>query len=301
VCSLALKDIHLRDPFVLEHDHRYYLYGTRGATVWTEADGFDCYTSEDLVSWSGPHEIFHRDRDFWADRCFWAPECYLNEGAFYLLVTLGSEDGRMGVQVLAATDPLGPFMAHSEGPVTPPHQECLDGTLYLDDDGAPYLLFSRSFRQASVGETCALELAPDLKSARGDILRLFEAADAPWARPFPFAKRFGIDGDVYLSDGPFVYKTRSRQLLLLWSSFGPSGYAVGVARSATGDIRGPWTHDAQPLYDKDGGHGMVFTSGEGALMLALHAPNAPGQERPRLIELTETEDDLFLRRTTKTR
>ena len=141
----------------------------------------------------------------------------------------------------------------------------------------------------------AVELARDLRSARGDAQVLFRAADAPWSRPFPFAKQFGIDGDVYLSDGPFVHKTRSGQLLVLWSSFGPSGYAVGIARSATGDIRGPWTHDPQPLFDGDGGHGMVFTIEEGKLMLALHAPNTPGQERPRLIELTETEDGLALR------
>jgi hypothetical protein len=295
VCSLALSDIHLRDPFVLVRDRHYYLYGTRGSTVFTEADGFDCYASDDLVSWSGPHEIFHRDRDFWADRCFWAPECYLYEGAFYLLATFGSEDGRMGVQVLTAMHPLGPFVPHSEGPVTPPGQECLDGTLYFDDGGTPYLVFSRSFHQAHAGEMYAVALTRDLKSARGEVHALFRAADAPWVSPFPFAKEFGIEGDVYLSDGPFAHRTSSGELLILWSSFGPSGYTVGIARSVAGDLRGPWTHDPQPLFDRDGGHGMVFTSGEGKPTLAIHAPNAPGHERPRFIDLIETEDSLALR------
>jgi beta-xylosidase len=301
VCSLVLKDIHLRDPFVLKHAGKYYLYGTRGATVFTEADGFDCYTSDDLASWSGPFEIFHKSGDFWADRSYWAPECYHHQGAYYLVATFGSADGRMGVQVLTAPDPLGPFRLHSEGPVTPQDQECLDGSLHIDDSGAPHLIFSRSFRQAAEGEMYAVELAPDLRTARGDIRTLFRASEAPWTRTFPFAKQFGIDGDVYLSDGPFAYRTRSGHLLLLWSSFGPSGYAVGVARSATGDIGGPWTHDSQPLFDGDGGHGMVFTTREGKLLLAIHEPNAPGQERPRLMELTETEDGLVLRQTTKTR
>ena len=141
---------------------------------------------------------------------------------------------------------------------------------------------------------CAVELTRNLKNTSGDIHTLFRAVDAPWTRPFPFAKEFGINRDVYLSDGPFAYKTRSGQLLLLWSSFGPSGYAVGIARSVTGDIHGPWTHDAQPLFDGDGGHGMVFVSMERKLMLVLHAPNAPEQERPRLIELTEKEDSLLI-------
>jgi len=137
-----------------------------------------------------------------------------------------------------------------------------------------------------------VELARDLTTAVGDVRVMFRAIDAPWSRPFPFAKDFGIAGDVYLSDGPFVHKTRSGQLLLLWSSFGASGYAVGTARSATGDILGPWTHDAQPLIDGDGGHGMVFESTGGRRLLAIHAPNTPGQERPMFIELTETDDGL---------
>ena len=38
---MKLSDIHIRDPFVLLHEDKYYLYGTRGATCWGEADGFD--------------------------------------------------------------------------------------------------------------------------------------------------------------------------------------------------------------------------------------------------------------------
>jgi beta-xylosidase len=292
---LELKDIHMRDPFVLNHEGRYYLYGTRGPTVWTEADGFDCYVSEDLVWWSGPVEIFHRPEGFWADRCFWAPECFLHDDAFYLLATFGSQDGSMGVQILTAETPMGPFGPHSDGAVTPRDWECLDGTLFFDDGGTPYLVFSRSFRQAGAGEMCVVELARDLKTTVGDIHMLFRAVDAPWPRPFPFAKEFGIDGDAYLSDGPFVYKTQSGQLLLLWSSFGPAGYAVGIARCATGDIHGPWTHDAQPLLDGDGGHGMVFVSKAGTLLLAIHAPNLSPEERPTLIELIETDDSLVVR------
>jgi arabinan endo-1,5-alpha-L-arabinosidase len=140
---------------------------------------------------------------------------------------------------------------------------------------------------------CVVELARDLKTTVGDTRVLFRAVDAPWTKPFPFAKDFGIDEAVYLSDGPFVYRTRSGQLLLLWSSFGPTGYAVGMARSATGDIFGPWTHDAEPLFERDGGHGMVFGSKEGKPLLVIHAPNLSPQERPMLIELTETEDDLL--------
>jgi beta-xylosidase len=290
-----LKDIHLRDPFVLYDGDRYYLYGTRGPTVWTEADGFDCYVSDDLVSWSGPHEIFHRDTGFWADRCYWAPECYRFGDAYYLFASFGAGDGSLAVQVLRGDDPAGPFRLHSDGPVTPEDQQCLDGTFYVDEGGTPHLVFSRSFREAAEGEMCVVRLARDLRTADGDVRVLFRAAEAPWVTPFPFAKQFGIDGDAYLSDGPFLHTTRSGGLLMLWSSFGPSGYAVGVARSSNGDIQGPWTHDAQPLFADDGGHGMVFVSREGALLMAVHRPNTGGEERPVLVELRETDDGLVVR------
>ena len=217
---LGLVDIHLRDPFVLREEGRYYLYGTRGATVWTEAEGFDCYTSDDLVTWDGPHEVFRRSSDFWADRSFWAPECFARGGAYYLVATFGAADGRLEVHVLRADSPLGPFALWSEGPVTPVDWTCLDGTLHFDRADAPWLVFSRSFQQEGGGRMYAVELAQDLRSAKGEARSLFRAADAPWARPFPHAEEFGVEDEVYLADGPFLHPTRSGELLLLWSSFG---------------------------------------------------------------------------------
>ena len=284
----------IRDPFVLLDQGCYYLYGTRGTTVWTQEDRFDCYTSDDLATWDGPHEIFHRAPDFWADRSFWAPECHAYEGAYYLLTTFGSGDGRLGVQILRAESPLGPFAPWSNGTLTPPEWQCLDGTPYFDAEGAPHLVFSRSFRQVGEGHMCAVEMTPDLRTTRGEPRVLFSAKDAPWVVPFPFAEDFGIETDVYLSDGPFPHTTRSGQLLLLWSSFGANGYTVGIARSASGDFWGPWEHDAEPLFAGDVGHCMVFRTREGKLLLALHAPNTFGEERPRFLELTETDAGLSL-------
>ena len=36
-------------------------------------------------------------------------------------------------------------------------------------------------------------------------MQLFSAAEAPWARPIPFAKaEFDMGGDVYFTDGPYT-------------------------------------------------------------------------------------------------
>ena len=62
------SEINIRDPFVLVDGGKYYLYGTRGATCWGEASGFDVYVSDDLDSWSDPIVCFENDGSFWADR-----------------------------------------------------------------------------------------------------------------------------------------------------------------------------------------------------------------------------------------
>lgn len=51
---MTLNEINIRDPFVLTHEGKYYMYGTRGATCWGKCDGFDVYVSEDLTLWSDP-------------------------------------------------------------------------------------------------------------------------------------------------------------------------------------------------------------------------------------------------------
>jgi hypothetical protein len=74
---------------------------------------------------------------------------------------------------------------------------------------------------------------------------------------------------------------------MLWSSFGDGGYAQAIARSASGKITGPWIHDKEPLYSRDGGHGMIFRAFDGKLYLTLHSPNEKLNEHPVFIALNE--------------
>lgn len=281
-------DINIRDPYVLLHEGTYYLYGTRSATCWGPADGFDCYTGTDLEEWDGPFEVFRRPEGFFADRNYWAPECYFYRDQFFLIVTLGAPNRKKGVYALVSDSPLGPFVPVSDTSLTPPDWACIDGSLYRDERERPWLLFSHSFEDTPEGDMCAVELSGDLSRALSEPSVLFRAADAPWARPVPFAKaEFGMEGDVYFTDGPCVRKTRSGALVMLWSSWSARGYAVGAARSASGHILGPWEHDPDAVFPENGGHGMLFQTGEGQLMFALHYPNDKFAERPVFVPVAE--------------
>lgn len=89
-----------------------------------------------------------------------------------------------------------------------------------------------------------------------------------------------------------MYRSKSGDLLMLWSSYTRSGYALGVSRSLSASLSGPWAHEKSPLYESDGGHGMLFRTFDGKLFLALHAPNRTPEERLRLIELEDCGESL---------
>ncbi len=289
---LNTTDIHIRDPFVLPvmAEGRYYLYGTTGAETWADAaTGFDYYTSPDLRRWDGPFPAFRPPSGFWADRNFWAPEVHLYRERYYLFATFKAEGVRRGTQILAADTPRGPFLPISDGPVTPREWECLDGTLFVDSARQPWIVFCHEWVQVGDGAICALRLSDDLRAAIGEPRLLFRASEAPWATEMNSKGRRG-----YVTDGPFLYRLPGGALIMLWSGFGAGGYTVGVARSVSGDLLGPWQQLPDPLYAGDGGHCMVFRAFDGQLWLALHRPNRTPDERPHFIPLRETASSLVL-------
>lgn len=286
---MKTTDVNIRDPYILPHDGKYYLYGTRSATTWGSADGFDCYVSEDMEEWEGPIEIFHRPEGFFADREYWAPECIYYEGAFYLITTFGGEDRKKGIYVLRSEVPTGPFEVYSDR-ITPEDWVCIDGTIYFEEDGTPALVYSHSFEDSPTGDMCMQRLSKDLKAAVSEPVVLFGAAAAPWAKPVPFAKaEFGMDGDVYFTDGPGLVKMSDGKLYMTWSSWSTCGYAVGVAVSENGRVDGPWKQIAEPMFLVNGGHGMNFIDLDGNLRFTLHYPNDKYMERPH-IYLLELKD-----------
>ena len=277
------EDLRIRDPFVLLDDGVYYLYGTRGATAWGPADGFDVYTSADLESWEGPFEIFHRPEGFWATDSYWAPECVRRNGKYYLAATFGSQERRKGIQILEADTPKGPFVPLTELPITTDAWSCLDGTVYFDDADIPWLVFSHSVPEERKGAICAIQLSNDLHEAVSEVKTLFYASEAQWSRPIPFAKaEFGMDGEAFFSDGPCLIRQGDGKLRLLWSSWGDKGYCMGLSTSLSGTLAGPWEHGEQAYVD-GGGHGMVFEARDGRRYLTYHTPNDFGKEHPVFI------------------
>ena len=287
---MKLSDIHIRDPFVLLEDGKYYLYGTRydgeSGTFPQEADGTDVYVSDDLVSFSDPIPVFRKDSTYWGTHHFWAPEVHKFNGRFYMFVTVASKTRNRGVQILVCDTPDGTFRPVINDAVTPVEWECLDGTLYVED-GVPYMVFCHEWSQIGDGEMCIMQLSDDLSHAVTKPETLFRASDPEWATGFLENR------DKYVTDGPFFYKAGDGKLLMIWSSIADDKYVEAVSYSENG-VKGPWKHYDKLLYKEDGGHGMLFRDKSGQLMFTMHYPNTKDLERPVIVKVKEENGTLSI-------
>ncbi|MCU0519759.1 MAG: glycoside hydrolase family 3 C-terminal domain-containing protein [Anaerolineae bacterium] len=286
----------IRDPFVLADPatRTYYLCTSLGKAVGV-------YTSKDLETWQGPTTVYEIPPGFWAQRGIWAPEMHAYQDRFYLFLTCSTDDRlpgnptpaperpanwpplvKRGSQVLVADSPLGPFRPFHNRAHTPADKMTLDGTLWVED-GVPTMVYCHEWVQMGDGTVEAMRLAHDLSDVVGDPVTLFRGSDAARVRP---------GQDRYVTDGPFLYRTRTGRLLMLWSTFGLQGYMTIVAASESGTLHGPWAQQPRPLFAQDGGHAMVFRDFGGRLMLILHHPNRTPNERALLFELEDRGDTL---------
>jgi len=278
---LLLPQMQLHDPFIVadQTSETYYLF-TRNETAMTgnQRLGTMVYTSKDLKHWSRPRVVFALPEGIWANGGAWAPEVHAWNGKWYLFTTFHNEAALLPPQgnrkpyrrgtILAVADKVdGPYRVVRGGePIVSPELMTLDGTLYVDPAGKPWLVYAHEWLQVTVGTIEAMPLRDDL-SAAGEPRVLFRADEAAWAKGQPQA-----DGDSgWVTDGPQFFRTSAGTLLMLWSSYGERGYVQSIARSRSGDLKGPW-EQLDPLVRRDSGHGMLFRAFDGRLMMVLHRP-----------------------------
>lgn len=303
VTTAQLSDIWMRDACVMPDvaGGTYYMVASdRGAAV-------RAYTSKNLVDWEGPHVIYQTPDDMWGNdveiNSIWAPEIHAYKGKYYLFLTFSStrEMGeqwngwgeqwsnwpprvRRASQVLVSDTPLGPFKPFANEPTLPADMMTLDGTLWVED-GVPYMVYCHEWVQISNGTVEMMRLKDDLSATMGKPVRLFRGSEAPWNRPSP-------EHGCFVTDGPWIHRSKSGKLFMPWSSFSKTGYTVGLAVSASGKLAGPWTQQEKPLYTDDGGHSMLFRRFDGQLMMTLHTPNGGRETRIRLFEIEDTGETL---------
>jgi beta-xylosidase len=297
--NVPLDSIVLSDPFILadQKTNMYYMTGTRGL-LWK---------SKDLKFWDGPYKVTQTDPGSWMgpDPMIWAAEIHLFKNKYYYFATFtnrsvkidtvkGNAIERRACHVLVSDKPDGPYVPMSDPTYLPASMPTLDGTLWIDKDGKPYLVYCYEWLQNWNGTIEKIELKPDLSGTIGTGKVLFRASDSPWSRE---KDDDGNDKPNKVTDGPWLFKTKTGRLGMLWTSWVYDVYTQGVAYSESGTLDGPWTQEKDPITPPNFGHGMLFETLNGKLVMAIHShKNVNGRYRriPRLFETDLSGDKLVV-------
>jgi hypothetical protein len=286
---LKLSEIVIRDPYVVVDGtaKEYFLFAANDpARSTVPGVGTMVYRSKDLKHWSVPAVVFQPGANLWGRNGAWAPEVHRWNGRWYLFTTLHNPNKPLPLRapnadglplqlaqiargtVIAVSDSLlGPFtVVDPAKPVAPASFMTLDGTLYKDPKGKPWMVYAHEWVQKIDGTIEAIPLKKDLSGAAGAPIHLFKGSDATWISqemPAPSANQIA----TYVTDGPQLMHLPGGALAMLWSTYEKSinnangtvtgHYVVTSAVSHSGKLHGPWVQKA-PLLRHDTGHGMVF-------------------------------------------
>ena len=290
-------DIRMGDPFVLKHEGRYYLVGT------TAGDGFKCWRSEDLVNWQPLGYAYQRNEDSWGRSSFWAPELFRYRDRFYMVYS-ASRDKDQGYRIClaAAERPEGPYRDVST-PWCDVGWSSIDGHVFTDEDGTPYLYFARvgvvgePWAEPSTGyifgKIYGVRLKPDLSGVVGEPVLCTEA-EQEWEDPRSMHTRCN-EGAFVLRRGDTYYMTYSA------SHYASPKYGIGYATAPS--PLGPWEKaENNPLATTDPrvgvsgpGHSSITRSPDGSeLFMVYHAhadPEHPSGNRTVNIDRVTFDDN----------
>lgn len=306
---MPITSIRCSDPFIYadKTDNTYYMYSTGGG------GRVMARTSKDLVNWTETFPVMEFTDSHWAGSraASWASEVHFYKGKYYLFTTSHSSEvietipdrcdiPHRATQIYVADSPRGPFRDFTGNKAhTPDNWAALDGTLWVED-GVPYMIFCHEWLQTIDGTMELVRLPEDLGVPTEKPVTLFKASDAKWSKEMLELgnKTNGLDLGGNVTDGPWIFKTQTGKLGMLWSSwYGHNAYAISVAYSATGSVKGPWIQEDEPLFGKNGGHGMLFRTFDGELKLCMHivddTDERPGR-RPVIRDVDDSGDKLVL-------
>lgn len=293
-----LDSIQLSDPCILADSitQMYYMTGT-GGKLWK---------SKDLKVWEGPYTVAQTDSNSWmgANPMIWAAELHAYKGKYYYFATFTNEHikidtvkgnviDRRASHVLVSDRPDGPYVPMKDLVYLPADKPTLDGTFWVDTDGKPYMVYCYEWLQNWDGTIEKIELKPDLSGSVGEGKLLFKASESPWSRE----KQDGKVVPNKVTDGPYLFRTGTGRLGMIWTSWIYDVYTQGVAYSESGTLDGPWIQEEESITPPNYGHGMLFRTLDGVWLMSVHSHkdiNGRYVRIPHLFEVDLSGDKLVV-------
>ena len=235
----------------------------------------------------------------------WAAELHAYKEKYYYFATFTNRNvkidtvgnnviERRASHVLVSDKPDGPYVPMSDPLYLPANMPTLDGTFWIDTDGKPYMIYCHEWLQNLNGTMEKLPLKEDLSGPAGPGKILFRASDSPWSRE---KDSQGNDTFNKVTDGPYLFRTGTGRLGMIWTSWIYDVYSQGVVYSESGTLDGPWVQQKEPITPPNFGHGMLFQTLEGKWLMSVHSHrsvNGVYIRIPHLFEIDLSGDKLVV-------
>lgn len=197
------------DPAPLVYNDTVFLYTSHDED---DAMGFKMqdwllYSSTDMVNWT-EHGAVASLKDFaWVpyDNGAWAVQCIERNGKFYLYCPM---PGNVGIGVLVADSPYGPFKDPIGKPLIKNSNHDIDPTVMIDDDGQAYMYWGNP-------KVYYVKLNEDMISYSGEIM---QDPTTP----------------ANYQEGPWVWKRNGMYYMAYASTCCPEGIGYAMSSKPTG-------------------------------------------------------------------
>ena len=257
-----LVSVNLPDPYVLEQDDVYYIYGTTdrngGKTV-------DCYSTVDFNNFEEHRDVFIRDNTHWSGTGYgiFAPEVMKFGDVYYMYYSAQvNSSGRRYIDVAVSDSPIGPFKPYvgvnADGIALNSHDapvfrhndtidlDVLDQTIFVDGDKMYmyYSVYDTSNSQYIVGMEMKDPVTIDYSTYKILIRPGEETAKQTLGNKKYFWEAFK---SFEVAEGPFMIKSPNGKYYLTYSvnHYPDKYYSVcyAVADSPLGDYTKPYTDE----------------------------------------------------------
>lgn len=276
------------DPFILKHLDTYYLYATSFKQEGGTIDGFYCWQSTDLKTWTQLGKAYEKNEKSFGVTDFWAPEVVYHNQTFIMHYSARNANGSLRIGVAVSNHPQGPFIdVFDKKPMFDFGYAAIDGHVFIDDHQA-YFYYAKDCSENEIKDRheshlYVVKLDDTLTSFKGEP-KLILKPNQPWET---------ITGDWRWNEGAYVYKKDDTYYMTYSSGFYASDtYAIGYATAQS--PMGPFhkSNDNPILqsikHEISGpGHNCIFSDHHGQLYIAYHIhtdSKNPSEDRQLVID-----------------
>lgn len=233
------------DPEAAIFENQYWIYPTTSLR-YSEQQGFDAFSSPDLVHWTKHAKVLDIKAISWAKKALWAPALVNKDGKYYFFFAandIQSDKELGGIGVAVADKPDGPFKDLLGKPLIGAFHngaQPIDQFVFHDDDGTWYMIYG-GWKHANI-----VRLKPDFTGVE------------PMADGTVYKE---ITPDKYV-EGPLMFK-RNGHYYLMWSEGGWTGPDYSVAYAIADKPTGPFKRigkilQQDPTIATGAGHHSLF-------------------------------------------